>query len=31
MPDALHPNLNGYRIWANAVRPTINEMLGKKN
>jgi lysophospholipase L1-like esterase len=30
MPDALHPNLRGYEIWAEAVVPTINEMLGKK-
>jgi lysophospholipase L1-like esterase len=31
MPDALHPNLRGYEIWAEAVLPTIHEMLGKKN
>jgi len=31
MPDALHPNLRGYEIWAEAVMPTILEMLGKKN
>jgi lysophospholipase L1-like esterase len=31
MPDALHPNQKGYEIWAEAVIPTIHEMLGKKN
>jgi lysophospholipase L1-like esterase len=31
MPDALHPNLRGYEIWAEAVLPTVHEMLGKKN
>jgi lysophospholipase L1-like esterase len=31
MPDALHPNLRGYEIWADAVLPKIEEMLGKKN
>jgi lysophospholipase L1-like esterase len=30
MPDALHPNLRGYEIWAEAVMPTIHEMLGMK-
>jgi lysophospholipase L1-like esterase len=30
MPDALHPNEKGYQIWADAVMPTIHEMLGKK-
>jgi lysophospholipase L1-like esterase len=30
MPDALHPNQRGYEIWAEAVMPTIHEMLGKK-
>jgi beta-glucosidase len=28
MPDLLHPNANGYQIWADAVMPTITEMLG---
>jgi lysophospholipase L1-like esterase len=30
MPDALHPNAKGYQIWADAVMPTVYEMLGKK-
>ena len=30
MPDALHPNLRGYEIWAEAVMPTVNEMIGNK-
>jgi lysophospholipase L1-like esterase len=30
MPDALHPNLRGYEIWAEAVLPTVNEMIGNK-
>jgi lysophospholipase L1-like esterase len=30
MPDALHPNLRGYEIWAEAVMPTIHEMLEMK-
>jgi lysophospholipase L1-like esterase len=29
MPDALHPNENGYRIWANAMEPKIAELLGE--
>jgi lysophospholipase L1-like esterase len=27
MPDQLHPNLKGYQIWADAVGPTIEEMM----
>jgi lysophospholipase L1-like esterase len=27
MPDGLHPNENGYRIWAEAMEPTLAEML----
>jgi lysophospholipase L1-like esterase len=27
MPDFLHPNLHGYEIWADAMRPTLTEML----
>jgi lysophospholipase L1-like esterase len=27
MPDALHPNAAGYRIWADAIGPTIEEMI----
>src|SRR5205823_1272972 len=27
MPDYLHPNAKGYEIWADAVGPTLEEML----
>ena len=27
MPDFLHPNGNGYRIWANAIQPFIDQYL----
>lgn len=27
MSDALHPNLKGYNIWADAIGPTIEEMM----
>jgi lysophospholipase L1-like esterase len=27
MPDALHPNAKGYQIWAEAMEPTLDEML----
>lgn len=27
MPDALHPNAKGYEIWAEAIAPTVQEML----
>ncbi len=30
MPDALHPNEAGYRIWANAMEPKLKELLGAK-
>jgi len=26
MPDALHPNEKGYEIWADAIRPTLDEL-----
>jgi beta-glucosidase len=29
MPDALHPNEAGYRIWANAIEPKLKELLGR--
>lgn len=29
MPDLLHPNLGGYRIWEAAVRPYFKEVCGK--
>lgn len=27
MPDALHPNPRGYQIWADAVKPMLDEMM----
>ncbi|HXH60704.1 MAG TPA: GDSL-type esterase/lipase family protein [Fimbriimonadaceae bacterium] len=30
MPDMLHPNENGYMIWAKAMEPTLSRMLGDK-
>jgi lysophospholipase L1-like esterase len=27
MPDALHPNDKGYEIWAEAIMPTVHEMM----
>jgi lysophospholipase L1-like esterase len=30
MPDFLHLSPKGYEIWAEAMLPTLNEMLGKK-
>ena len=29
MPDALHPNVEGYRVWAKAMEPTIRQLLGE--
>jgi beta-glucosidase len=29
MPDGLHPNEAGYRVWAKAMEPTIKKMLGE--
>jgi len=28
MPDLLHPNPKGYRIWAEAIEPMVAELLG---
>ena len=28
MPDSLHPNVKGYEIWADAIRPEIEKVLG---
>jgi len=30
MPDFLHPNEEGYRVWAKAMEPKITELLGEK-
>ncbi|MEI6231417.1 MAG: GDSL-type esterase/lipase family protein [Planctomycetota bacterium] len=30
MPDFLHPNAKGYQIWADAILPTVKDMLGAK-
>jgi beta-glucosidase len=30
MPDALHPNEAGYKIWAAAMEPKLKELLGEK-
>jgi lysophospholipase L1-like esterase len=27
MPDALHPNLKGYKIWAEAMSPRVKELM----
>jgi lysophospholipase L1-like esterase len=27
MPDLLHPNAKGYQIWADAIQPTLDEMM----
>lgn len=29
MPDALHPNIPGYRAWAMAMEPTLKKLLGE--
>lgn len=28
MPDKLHPSLNAYQIWADALKPLLTELLG---
>lgn len=30
MADGLHPTAKGYEIWANAVMPTVREMMGMR-
>ncbi|MDR1480063.1 MAG: GDSL-type esterase/lipase family protein [Planctomycetaceae bacterium] len=29
MPDGLHPNKEGYQLWADALVPALNEIFGK--
>jgi lysophospholipase L1-like esterase len=29
MPDALHPNVEGYREWAKAMEPMLTNLLEK--
>ncbi len=29
MPDGLHPNEAGYRVWAEAMEPAIRKFLGE--
>ena len=31
MPDRLHPNAKGYEIWAEAMEPTIQSLMGEKS
>ena len=28
-PDLLHPNLEGYRIWARSIEPTVAKLMGE--
>ena len=28
MPDLLHPHEKGYRMWAEAMEPTIKKLIG---
>ncbi len=30
MPDLLHPNEKGYKIWAEAIEPTVKKLMGEK-
>lgn len=30
MPDFLHPNAEGYQVWADAMEPVLKELLGEK-
>ena len=30
MPDLLHPNDNGYEIWAKAIEPTVVKLMGEQ-
>jgi len=30
MPDGLHPSIEGYRVWAQAMEPVIRKFLGEE-
>lgn len=30
MPDYLHPNLRGYELWADAIKPTVDRLIGDR-
>jgi beta-glucosidase len=30
MPDYLHPNGTGYKIWAEAIEPKVAELMGQR-
>ena len=30
LPDGLHPNEDGYRVWGRAMEPTIKRFLGEE-
>jgi lysophospholipase L1-like esterase len=30
MPDYLHPNAEGYRVWTEAMEPAISGLMGEK-
>jgi beta-glucosidase len=30
MPDLLHPNEKGYRIWAEAMEPMMRKLMGEE-
>jgi len=31
MPDYLHPNKEGYKIWAEAIEPKVAELMDEKS
>jgi beta-glucosidase len=30
LPDLLHPNAKGYRVWARAMEPTLKRLMGER-